>query len=218
MNLDNYVDVATRRQIAAELWPDLRIVEAEPKVVTIGTDTLIAVTVTVWRTPDDPLPTVATAWEPYPGKSSFTRGSEMMNASTSALGRALGFMGVGIGKSIATADEVNVRANDRQSPTEAPTRRSEPRNAPVGTEGAKPPKLANQPQLAKLNVLLMELGIIDRPAKLAKVITIVGRDLTSSTEMTSAEASTVIDALNVEVTNKRAADDLARMKEEGGRD
>jgi hypothetical protein len=211
VNLDNYVDVATRRKIAAELWPDLRIVEAEPKVVTIGADTFIAVTVTVYRTPDDELPTSATAWEAYPGKSSFTRGSEMMNASTSALGRALGFMGVGIGKSIASADEVAPRHAERQRPTEASRKPVEPRTASEGTQGAKPPRLASQPQLAKLNILLMELGIVDRPAKLAKVAAIVGRYLESSTDMTVDEASTVIDALNKEATNLRAADELAAL-------
>jgi hypothetical protein len=211
VNLDNYVDVATRRKIAADLWPDLRIIEAEPKVVTIGSDTFIAVTVTVYRNPDDELPTSATAWEAYPGKSSFTRGSEMMNASTSALGRALGFMGIGIGKSISTSDEIAPRQAERDKPAEAPRRLSEPRKAADGTGGAKPPRLATQPQIAKLNVLLMELGHVTRTTKLAKVVAVVGRPLESSTDMTVDEARQVIEVLDVEVTNKRAADDLAQL-------
>jgi len=58
---------------------------------------------------NDLLPTVAYCWEPIPGKSPFTKGSEMMNASTSCLGRALGFLGMGIGKSIASRNEVQAR-------------------------------------------------------------------------------------------------------------
>ena len=45
-----------------------------------------------WRTPDDPLPCQATCFEPFPGKTSFTRDSEQMNASTSCLGRLAGLM------------------------------------------------------------------------------------------------------------------------------
>lgn len=211
MNLDNYVDVATRRKLAAELWPDLRILEGRPEVITIGGDTFISVTVTVYRAPDDRLPTSATAWEAYPGKSSFTRGSEMMNASTSALGRALGFMGVGIGRSISTADEVAPRQAERDKPVQASKRPPEPRKPTGGTEGAKPPRLASQPQLAKLNIVLMELGYVTRAAKLAKVTEMVGRQLESSTDMTLDEARQVIELLDAEVANKRAADDLAAL-------
>jgi hypothetical protein len=45
-----------------------------------------------WRTPDDPQPCQATCFEPFPGKTSFTRDSEQMNASTSCLGRLAGLM------------------------------------------------------------------------------------------------------------------------------
>jgi hypothetical protein len=60
-------------------------------------------------TDTDPLPTTAYCWEPIPGRTPYTKGSEMMNASTSCLGRALGFLGMGIGKSIASRNEVQAR-------------------------------------------------------------------------------------------------------------
>jgi hypothetical protein len=223
VNLDNYVDVATRRKIAAELWPDLRIVEARPEIVTVSGDTFVSVTVTVYRTPDDELPTAATAWEAYPGKSSFTRGSEMMNAATSALGRALGYMGVGIGRSIATADEVNTRKADRDTPAKAPVRAVQPRTAPTGTAAPEPEpappagkKRASQPQLAKMNALLIELGAIARADKLQKVIGIVGHPVDSSSDLTTLEASAVIDALEAEAVNARAVAELAAMLPEVG--
>jgi hypothetical protein len=92
MDLSNYVDVPSRFALALDKWPDLRVVESPPEVVTVGDQTFISVTMTVYRTPDDLIPARGCAWEPIPGKSSFTRGSEMMNASTSALGRAIGLM------------------------------------------------------------------------------------------------------------------------------
>jgi hypothetical protein len=45
-------------------------------------------------------------FEPYPGRTTFTKLSEQANGATSALGRALGYMGFGIDKSIATSNEV----------------------------------------------------------------------------------------------------------------
>lgn len=52
-----------------------------------------------------------------PGTSNFTRGAELENAETSAVGRALGFLGIGIDKSVASADEV--KAKSAPSPKEA---------------------------------------------------------------------------------------------------
>jgi hypothetical protein len=43
------------------------------------------------------------------GTTSFTRDSEMMNCSTSAVGRACGLLNLGIGKSIASRNEVQMR-------------------------------------------------------------------------------------------------------------
>jgi len=92
MDLSNYVDVPTRFAALLEKWPELRIKEHRPEIVTIGDKTFISVTMQAWRTPDDPLPCQATCFEPYPGKTSFTRDSEQMNASTSCLGRLAGLM------------------------------------------------------------------------------------------------------------------------------
>jgi hypothetical protein len=92
MDLSNYVDVPTRFAMALERWPELRLVENRPEIITIGDKVFISVTVQAWRTPDDQIPAQNTAWEIFPGATPFTRGSEMMNASTSALGRVLGFM------------------------------------------------------------------------------------------------------------------------------
>ena len=92
MNLGDYVDVPTRFRLALDKWPDLRVVETPAEIVTIGDRTFISVTMTVYRDPSDPLPCVATCWEPFPGTTPYVRDSEMMNASTSCLGRVLGMM------------------------------------------------------------------------------------------------------------------------------
>jgi len=119
MDLSNYVDVPSRFALALDKWPDLRVVESPPEVVTVGDQTFISVTMTVYRTPDDLIPARGCAWEPIPGKSSFTRGSEMMNASTSALGRAIGLM-MPFGK-MASMEEVRNRQPDTGSQKRAET-------------------------------------------------------------------------------------------------
>ncbi|HEY7821467.1 MAG TPA: hypothetical protein VIG24_01465, partial [Acidimicrobiia bacterium] len=59
-----------------------------------------------YRTPDDPAPGVGLAWEPVPGRTPYTRGSELMVAETSAWGRALAAIGIATNKSVASAEEV----------------------------------------------------------------------------------------------------------------
>lgn len=189
VNLQGYVDVATRRRLAVERWPDLRIVEGLPEVVTVAEATFVQVTVTVYRDPTDPMPTRATVWERLPGRTPYTRDSEVMNAATSALGRALGYMGVGVETSLSTRDEIALRTSKAEA---------EPAN-PKPENTAKPPRLANQPQLAKINVLLTTLAIVERPAKLAVVVGIVGRNIDSAGDLTASEASHVIDVLTAKV-------------------
>ena len=113
MNLGDYVDVPTRFRLALDKWPELRVIEEPAKVIEIGDKTFISVTMTVYRDPSDPLPCVATCWEPWPGRTPFTLNSEAMNCSTSALGRALGMM-IPFGK-MASFEEVQNRQNDGPS-------------------------------------------------------------------------------------------------------
>jgi hypothetical protein len=108
-NLGDYVDVPTRLAEALKRWPNLRIQETRPVIVTVDNQAYVEISCTVWRDDTDPLPTTAYCWEPIPGRTPYTKGSEMMNASTSLPWRALGFLGMGIGKSIASRNEVQAR-------------------------------------------------------------------------------------------------------------
>lgn len=108
-NLGDYVDVPTRLATALAKWPDLRIQESKPIIVVADNQMYVEISCTVWRDQQDLLPVVAYCWEPIPGRTPYTKGSEMMNASTSCLGRALGFLGMGIGKSIASRNELQAR-------------------------------------------------------------------------------------------------------------
>jgi hypothetical protein len=162
-DLSEYVDVKTRLKQALALYPQLRIVEHRPEITMVGDQLFIECSVTVSRDPDDPIPVTAYVFEPYPGKTSFTRNAEQMNGATSVLGRALGYMGLGIDKSIASSNELLGRqeaAEDRtkvvsiarptpvlDSPRDTPTSVMGPRSKQIGearlsareqTEASKP--------------------------------------------------------------------------------
>ena len=146
--LDGYVTVNERLRQAMELWPDLCVTETQPRVVELADVTFIEVAVTVRREPFDPMPTTAHAWERVPGLTPYTKNSEMMNASTSALGRALGMMGIGTTSSLSSAEEVIARQYD-QAAENHPSGKVRPGSASVrpleavktdsGTKGAGKP-------------------------------------------------------------------------------
>ena len=92
MNLSDYVDVPTRFAALLAKWPELRIKEHRPEIITVGDQIFISVTMQAWRTPDDPIPCQATCYEPFPGRTPFTKLAEQQNASTSCLGRLAGLM------------------------------------------------------------------------------------------------------------------------------
>lgn len=160
-NLDGYVDVATRLRLALERFPDLRAQAGAPSVVTVESRTFVSVTVTVWRSPDDPLPAIASAWEPFPGRTPFTRDSEMMNAETSALGRALGLVGIGIDRSLSSSDEVLTRkADEAGRPADTPPRAEVGSRRPAaGSRTSSAPRPATAKQVDLLRRLAAERGI-----------------------------------------------------------
>lgn len=134
VNLDNYVDVATRLRMALEKWPDLRIQERGHHIELHGEKPVMICEVAVYRTIDDPMPSIASAMEPIPGKTPFTRDSELMVGMTSALGRALGYMGIGLTGSIASRNEVENRS---QAPGDIPKPEGRPDTLQGPTDAQK---------------------------------------------------------------------------------
>jgi hypothetical protein len=100
------------------LWPD------EPyRVLGDGETKWLVYAACAFRTPDDPAPGVGMCWEPVPGRTPFTKGSELMNAESSAWGRALAAIGIATNRSIASAEEVR-SARERSGAPERPSRPS----------------------------------------------------------------------------------------------
>ena len=194
-NLDNYVDVPTRLGMALKKYPDLRIQETHREIIERPDKScFIRCTVTVWRDQADPIPAVASACEIYPGRTPYTKMSENEVGFTSALGRALGYMGFGINKSIASRNEVEAAQSRQPTGRLAPVVPMHEVEVPFETDGASP--YANPKQLGLIRVLASKQNLSNDQLK-EFCTNVVGRPIMSSKELTKAEVSKVIDALKL---------------------
>lgn len=149
-DLSDYVDVKTRLTQALAKYPDLRITEHRPVHVQVGEQLFIECAVTVARDADDPVPVTAYMYEPFPGRTPYTKLSEQANGATSALGRALGYMGFGISTSLASANEVRNRQEQPSRVEQLDERRAVKAAAPGKT---------TQGQITLLETMAAERGI-----------------------------------------------------------
>lgn len=124
-SLDDYVPVADRIAAFRTRYPEGSLQPADLNrpytIETIGEQAYIVVVAAAYRTPDDPRPGIGSAWEICPGKTSYTRGSELQNAETSAWGRALiAVLAADPRRGVASADEVRNRRADQAVAEQAP--------------------------------------------------------------------------------------------------
>ena len=103
-----YVTVNQRLKAALERYPDLRVVEHPYLVQEIADTTYLWTAVQVYPTPEHQ-PTDGSVLEPVRPDRHPLKHSELMTGYTSALGRALGYLGFGIDEGIATSDEIHAR-------------------------------------------------------------------------------------------------------------
>lgn len=101
----DYKEVAERVRDLFAKHPEASL-RGSYEIVSLASGDRIIYRAECYRTPDDPSPGVGTAWEDVPGKTTFTKGSELQNAETSAWGRAIIAVGASESKKIASADEV----------------------------------------------------------------------------------------------------------------
>jgi len=193
--MDNYVDVATRLKMAFERWPELRIQETHREVIEMPDKScFIRCVVTIWRSPEDLIPVIASACEIYPGKTSFTKSSESEVGYTSAIGRGLAMMGIGANKSIASRDEVQA-AQSRQ-----PTGRLAPvvpmHDIEMPFPDAPVQEYATPKQLGMMRALANGQNIAQDKLK-EYCSNVLGRQINTTGDLTKRDVSRVIDALKL---------------------
>jgi hypothetical protein len=120
--LADYVEVKDRIRMFYEAHPDGRLVTAEVRWPEPMDDMpRVSVKALAYRSPDDTYPGVGWSWMVLPGSTPYTKGSELENTETSAWGRAIGALGIGIDRSIATSTEIAAKAGE-ESRVPAPER------------------------------------------------------------------------------------------------
>jgi hypothetical protein len=142
-----------------------------------------------------------------PGTTNFTRGSELQNLETSAWGRAIGALGIGIDASIATLDEIQHAKERSKVMRTTETAPDDPwvTEAPAPQyDGVVPGKGSSMypltgPQLKAIHAILGKRDIREEVDKLAHVnawLTGLNKKaVTSITEMNKTDASGYIDHL-----------------------
>lgn len=114
---DGYVDVATRIAEFYEKYPDGSLQMDPPKMETIDGTLYLVGRAFAYRSPDDVRPGIGHAWEAVPGRTPYTKGSELMVLETSCWGRALAALGIATRAGVATSDEVKAAESRRGDST-----------------------------------------------------------------------------------------------------
>lgn len=192
-NLDDYVDVAERLVEFRTKHPEGSLQQVDVQFIDFAGASWVIYTAAAYRGPEDLRPGHGTAWEPVPGKTPFTRDSELQNAETAAWGRAIMAALAADARrgGIASRQEVqNARARDEQAERDAAA--------------------ANEPMSAKsrayMFVLFSKKGPTDREEQLAGIRSITGFDYQSRGDLTEGHCQAVIAVLE-------ARPDLAKQEQ-----
>jgi len=182
-DLKDYVTVAERLRIFLKRYPDgsMQLDPVEFREIA-GTLWVIG-RAYAYRTPEDPRPGVGTAWEIIPGRTAFTKYSEVQNVETSAWGRALAAIGIGIDKGVATWEEIR-RGDVDERPHVIPANVDGPLAKTMASEKPSPK------QLTYAKTLLSKAG--DGAVEI--VVGVLGQYSPPDT-WSKYEASQIIDAL-----------------------
>lgn len=134
----DYIDVAERIAAFYAMYPTGSLQPLDPFepfsiIHPYGPDgpTMLVYVAAAYRSAEDTRPGIGMAWELLPGRTPYTKGSELMVAETSAWGRAIASLGVATKRSIASRQEVEA-AKSRNTVT-----RTKP-TAPVDDEWTVP--------------------------------------------------------------------------------
>ena len=215
---NDYVEVAERVSLFFQKYPNGSIQADPAKVVIVGERTFITVVVRAYRTADDTRPGIAQAWEAFPGKTNFTRDSEAMNAETSAVGRALGLLGIASKRSIATKEDVQRRQAEQAAQPTQPVIAVLPAEPTVTTTPPKRPdsmgsngKWINEPtasitdaQVRKIKAQLATLNISQGERSRTYVQDLLKREIRGLSELSKVEGSKLIEQLEAVVGQTQA--------------
>lgn len=193
-SLDDYVDVAERIVLFKEAHPEGSLT-SKWQILELGDRTFVVCEAHAFRSPDDTKPGHGIAWEPFPGATPYTRESELMNAQTSAWGRAIVAVGIVANRSIASRQEVQARHG-----ADEPAAKSPRSSAPT------------EPQLKLLKTLVTQHHPPERTLR-AMLNTVGAADVAIETgwagRLTKSQASAMIEIFKNGVLPDPEAQDIS---------
>lgn len=170
IDLSDYNTVPERLAEAKLIYPDGRFQSRIVELPEAFAAQFVAVEAKFYRNELDTVPAVGLAWESVPGKTPYTRDSELMNAETSAWGRALvAALAADAKKGIASREEIEARQALPQT-----RQRSGMKRTPTQVVDHLPGAVLDNPENHR-NGLQSHLTV-DQAAQLARIKTeLVGR-------------------------------------------
>lgn len=115
--LDDYVDVAARIGEFRGKYPDGSLQQLSLDFREVNGGWWVIYTAAAYRTADDARPGHGTAWEPIPGRTPYTKDSEVQNAETAAWGRAIvAVLAADTKRGVASAEEARNAQERREAP------------------------------------------------------------------------------------------------------
>lgn len=195
MAREDYVEVSERIRQFIEAYPAGSL-QTEWDYVQRDGEQWLVVKAWAYRSADDARPGIGHAWEPIPGRTSYTKGSELMNGETSAWGRALAAIGIAVHKGIASANEIRSAQGRADDPVQTKSAEMGSYRTPSGghrMEGSAP---ATPKQLGMLRATMTKMHVSE--ALLADYCSQgLGFELPVDglQALTKAQCSVIIDAL-----------------------
>jgi hypothetical protein len=117
VDLDRYVTVAERVQKFSEKYPTGSLSFEVVEWRDLPTHGMVVIgRAFAHREPGDPSPGVGWAMEFVPGRTNFTKGSEVQNLETSAWGRAIAALGIEVQRGIASREEMRAAQGRQDAP------------------------------------------------------------------------------------------------------
>ena len=195
MAREDYVEVSERIRQFIELYPSGSL-QSEWEYVQRDGEQWLVVKAYAYRTPDDQRPGIGHAWEPIPGRTPYTRGSELMNGETSAWGRATSAIGIAVNRGIASANEIRSAQARAEDPVAAKSADMGSYRTPSGGHRQEGAQVATPKQIGLLKATMTKQHINE--AVLADYVAQqLGFELPTEglPALTKAQASVIIDAL-----------------------
>ena len=205
-DISGYVDVAERIRIFREKHPSGSLQPVNPEkpyeVVSIGERMFIVYAAAAYRDSSDPKPGIGVAWEPFPGRTTFTKDSELMNAETSAWGRAIIAALAADTQKIASAEEVRNRQSEGfTKQDEEPIPFKPTREEMIARADQRGQEMKQKASVSSVNISDAQLRLLKKLADERGINIVefagqrIGRSVTDPAQLTKKEASGIINEL-----------------------